>query len=293
MSLENRMHIVADGFLEADIKFNELEFKTPEADKSRLERFFTQQIENAKNRGGTFFDGDLVGINMSSLKSEGQKISFKAQNIKYSQHAGLFRDNSNAPIQALYVNALAVTSDDKLVLGVTQVAEAENIGKVGLSAGAVESKDRVNGRLSLEAAIARETGEELGLIPGQHYDVLIPGWMNGGSVREGNYHLTVSHFVPLKLTAEQLKKYFDSWKAKEDAKGAKTEFKGIEFIPNDPGYIREFIAQQDKAGKNAKLLGKSLDVLEVWAEKYNCDPRKLAESKKEGARVYLPQPKLN
>lgn len=293
MSLEDKFHVVADGFseIEATDYTSEI-FPVSAEQRAFLDNFTAEQIVKSKKTGGTFYDGDLVGVKMGSMRVKEGRLAFGLQKIKYSQHAGIFRGKHDSPIQALYVNGLVLTKDNYLVLGVTQIAESGNVGKVGLSAGAVEEKDQVGGKISLETAIAREMNEELGLEHKRHYEGMVPGWMNGASQREKNYHLTTSFVVPVRMTAEEMTKYFNDWKKEQEKAGKKTEFKGIALLENSTDKIKAFIAEQDSLGSKAKLLGKSLDVLEVWAEKYGCNPDNLVDSYKQGARVYLPQPKL-
>ncbi len=294
-------HIVADGFSSIKVTaYNPGLFSHPTAERAFLDKFVAEQTARAQARNGLFFDGDLVGIVMSSLVPQGQTLKAEAQHLKYSEHAGLFRSNPEAPVQAAYVNSLAITQDGYLVFGTTQATEADWMGKLGLPAGGLNLGP--DGFPSLGTQIYRELSEELGIASEYHFmEELIPGWMNGGSKREGNYHVTVSFVTPLRLNKAEMDEYFKDWKAANEkwmnaakARGekVKVEFKDLRFIPNDQKYMLQFIAEQDSKGKNANLLGKSLDVVEEWARKYNCDPEQLKESKKLGTQVYLPQPKL-
>lgn len=248
--------------------------------------------------GGVFYDGDLVGVEMNSFLSSGDELSFDTQRMSYSQHAGLFRKSTNAPLQALYVNSLMVTEDERLVFGVTQATETDWLGKLSVPAGAV--KEGPDGYPSLGAQLYREITEEVGISPDYHIrnEVIIPGWINGMSQREKNYHLTASFVTPLKLTEKEIKEWFKDWItalkkwssfARERGLNIKSEFADLRFLPNDRNYLLKFIEEQDKMNTKANLLGKSLDVVEEWVRSYNCDIEALKASKT-GARIYLPQP---
>ncbi len=301
MNKMNLYHIVADGFSSVRIRsYNPELFKVSNDKKRYLDDFVEEQIKNAKAKGGLFYDGELIGVLMDSFKIKNNEISFDAQKMNYSQHAGLFRKDSNALIQAFYVNGLTITYDNRLIFGTTQATEADWMGKLNLPAGSLRISP--DGYPSLGSQFYEEIIEELGIAPDYHIKdkKIIPGWINGMSKRENNYHLTTSFITNLRLTEKEMKEYFDDWKnaqlrwiksAEERGEKVKLEFKDLRFIPNDNKYLINFIEEQDNKGKGANILGKSLDVIEEWTTKYNCDVEKL-KSSKDKARIYLPQPKI-
>ena len=298
----NLYHIVADGFSRIRIRDHNPElFGISDKDKKYLESFVEEQTRKAKERGGVFYDGSLIGILMDSFMIKDGELSFDAQNINYSQHAGLFRKSFNAPLQAMYVNGLTITQDNKLVFGTTQATEADWMGKLNLPAGGL--KIGPDGFPSLGAQFYEEIIEELGITPDYHIKnkEIIPGWINGMSKREGNYHLTTSFITYLLSNEKELSQYFGDWKEAQikwmmnaRERGEKvgiTEFKELRFLPNDQKYLLKFIEEQDAKGKSANMLGKSLDVIEEWVRTYNCDIEKL-KSSKDNTEIYLPQPKF-
>lgn len=289
----NEYNIIADGFSQINILKHYQEIpKVSEEEKRYLEDFVREQTRKSEERKGLFFDGDMIGVKINSIKSEGTKLELETQSMKYSQHAGLFRLNPNVPLQALYVNSILITKDDKIVFGTTQATEAQWMGKLNLPAGGLTlSPDKYP---SPGEQIEREIAQEIGLISGVHYDEqgIIPGWMNGMSSREGNYHYTISFVTPLNLDEKQLIEWFEGIRDLVSRLGIKTEFKKLSFFPNDPEYIKRFIEKQDEKGKDANLLGRSCDVIEEWSRTYECDPEKLKQSKLKGSKVYLSQPEI-
>jgi ADP-ribose pyrophosphatase YjhB (NUDIX family) len=285
-------HVVADGF--ERFRIREYCSVLPEIsgeEKEFLDSFVQEQRAKARERDGSFYDGDIVGLLMQSLQTDGSEISAATQRIKYSYHAGLYRVDPNAALQALYVNGIMITRDNRLVLGTTQATEADWMGKLSLPAGAVDVGP--DGYPSLGAQVLREFAEECGLSIDHHVAErkIFPGWINGMSAREGNYHLTVSFICPLIFNEMEMSEYFRDWKAlQEKSGGGKVEFENLRFLPNDPRYISEFVKEQDTSG-NARTLGKSLDVMEEWASRYGCDMEELKGSKGE-TRLYLPQPRI-
>jgi hypothetical protein len=292
MSQEKSYHIVADGFSSIDVvSYDNQTFQIDPFQEQIMQAFVEKQMERTKAAKGEFKDGLLVGILMDSLKADNQTVQLAMQNIRYFQHAGLFRTNANAPIQAAYVCALVITADNRLVFGDTQFTEAQFMGKLAIPAGGIGTP--VNDKTpSYMAQLYKETGEEIGLAGDMHAEIsgIIPGWINGMSRREGNYHLTTSFVVKHKFTADQIQKYFNLMRDFHASQGIKTEYKRLVAIPNDKKYLETFIEEADAKGKDSNLQGKSLDVVEEWVRTYDCDPEKLIERKSQGARVYLPQP---
>lgn len=280
-----KYHIVADGFsVVKATSYKASVFSTPDKD-AFLEDFIDRQRRASMGKGGSFYDGDIVGLLTSSVSVNGNEVNFETQRIKYSQHAGLFRGDANSPIQAMYVSGLLVTSDNRIVLGTTQATEADWMGRLGIPAGALNVSP--DGFPSLGAQIYREISEEIGIAPDyMTHDSILPGWINSTSTREHNYHFTTSFVVPIILAERQMREFFGDWKHAQESIGRKTEFKDVKFLPNDPHYIDRFAEDQDRKGRNADLLGKSLDVIEEWATKYGCDPEKLKASKT-GAKIYI------
>lgn len=291
---KNKYHVVADGFSSIRINsYNPEQFKNSECENERLDAFVKEQTERAQRRGGSFYDGAMIGILVDSIKTNKGELSFDTQNMRYSQHAGLFRTNPFAPIQAAYVNAVALTLDNRIVLGTTQATEANWMGKLSIPAGGLTLGP--DGFPSLGHQLYAELSEELGISPEYHLSRrIIPGWITGASAREGNYHLTTSFIVPLQMTKNNLKEWFDDWKSAQQKwltkSGRKIELKDLRFLPNDPARLNFFLSEQDSRGKDANILGKTADVIDVWANRYNCDSHKLRNS--EETRVYLPQPKI-
>lgn len=296
-------HIVADGFSRIRVRsYNPEKFPVNPEEQRFLDDFVAKQTEAAQKKGGRFFDGDMVGVRMDSLAADGPELSFDAQVMKYSQHAARFRGNPTSPMQAVYVNALCITRDGKLVFGRSQATEAQWMGRFGIPAGGVLVGP--DGYVSLGNEIGAECGEEVGLVPEYHLaERMIPGWIGGMSRREKNYHLTTSFVAPLRLTAKEYEEYFADWKAAQDKlrehtaqrseKIPKVEFAQLVFLPNDAKKLVPIIEEQDAKGNDAQIMGKSLDVVEEWARTYKCDPEGLKESKKDGAEVYLPQPEIS
>jgi hypothetical protein len=297
--MSQKYHIVADGFsrIRAVSHYQEI-YQPSLAEQRSLDGFVSHQREQAQSHDGQFFDGNLIGVYLNSIVSEGSVLSFTARTIKYSQHAGLFRNKADSGIQAMYVNAIVITRDNRIVFGTTQFTEADYMGKMSVPAGALECGP--DGWPSPGAQIYRELSEEIGFAADYHLSsAIIPGWINGMSCRENNYHLTTSFIVPLKLTENEMQEYFRGWKAAQDSwisishahgEKTKTEFKDLIFVPNDPYYLANFIEEQDCMGSAAHLLGKSLDVIEEWVTQYKCNPETLLESRRDGTQVYLPQP---
>jgi len=290
----NKYHVVADGFSSIRVNaYNPEQFKTSEGENERLDDFVKKQTERARRNGGSFYDGEMIGTLVDSIKTNKRELSFNAQNMRYSQHAGLFRINPFAPIQATYVNAVTLTLDDRIVLGTTQATEANWMGKLSIPAGGLTLGP--DGFPSLGHQLYAELSEEVGISPEYHLiGKIIPGWIAGASAREGNYHLTTSFVVPLQMTENDLKEWFNDWKFAQQKwlvkSGRKIELKDLRFLPNDPTKLNVFLSEQDSRGENANILGKTADVIDIWANRYNCDPHKLQNLKE--ARVYLPQPKI-
>lgn len=301
MTLTKPYHIVAEGFSHIDIRYNPGAFHVSSEEQEFLGNFVSVQAAKAKERGGLFFDGDMTGILLhgeSAPKAEGDTIRLEMQAMKYSQHAGLFRAKHNSPIQAAYVSGLVITRDNYLVFGKNQATEVNFMGKLGIPAGGII--EGFAGAPSFDQ-LYRELSEEIGFAEEYHLEgEVIPGWMNGMSAREGNYHLTTSFVVPLRLSKDELHDYFKEWKetqqkllARIEQSGGKrkrVEFADLHFLPNDAVYLREFIDDQDSKGAAANLLGKSLDVVDEWVRHYKCDPFRLALAKKDGVKLHLPQP---
>jgi len=64
----NLYHIVADGFSRIRIRDHNPElFGISDKDKKYLESFVEEQTRKAKERGGVFYDGSLIGILMDSF----------------------------------------------------------------------------------------------------------------------------------------------------------------------------------------------------------------------------------
>lgn len=296
-------HIVADGFSRIRVRsYNPEKFPVNPEEQRFLDDFVAKQTEAAEKRGGRFYDGDMVGAWMSSIAADGPELGMTTQAMKYSQHAGLFRDNPRSPIQAVYVNALCITRDGRVVFGKSQATETQWMGRFGIPAGGVLVGP--DGYVSLGGEIGSEAVEEIGLVPEYHLaEPMIPGWINGMSRREGNYHITTSFIAQLRLTAKECEEYFKDWKAAQDKlrekmmvrgeKLPKVEFEQLAFVPNDAKEFGKIVEEQAAKGKNAQIMGKSLDVVEEWVRTYKCDPEKLKESKKKGVRVYLPQPEIS
>lgn len=296
MSKKQPYHVIADNFSSVRISsYNPEKFKTTEEQKQRIDAFAAEQMRRVREKGGLFFDGDLVGILMDSFKADDGQLSFDTQKIKYFQHAGLFRTDRCAPIQAMAVNSVMITSDGMIVFGKKQATEAGLMDKLGIPAGLLSIGP--DGMPSLGAQIYREMSEEAGITPDYHIEDIVLGWTNGMSTRERNYHMTTSFVTLLKMPEKALNEWFDYWKfgqehlMKTEQAGKKTEFDGLHFIPNDPQYLRQIIEEQDEKWKNANLGGKSLDVIEAWVERYNCDISQLKASKSKG-NIYLPQPAI-
>lgn len=286
-----KYHIVADGYESFRIGgcHPVLPELSPE-NKRLLENFVKEQRKKAEEKGGSFYDGNLVGVVINSWRTHGTEVSALTQRIKYSYHAGLYRNEHNAPIQALYTNGLMITKDNRLVFGTTQIVETDWLGKLGLPAGVTKTNKHDHVELTVQAL--RKFEEDCGIRKHHIVDgTLIPGWVNGMSSRERNYHLTASFICPLNLTEKEMKEYFDAWKNLMEITGNKMKFKYIGFLPNEPEYVSSFVQKQDQMGKDANMLGKSLDVIQEWAEKYKCDVEKLKESKGK-PKVYPQQPKI-
>ena len=297
-------HVVAEGFSHIDLKYSPETYAVSREEKEFLDDFVAIQAAKAKEKGGLFFDGDMTGIllrgeNAPTVRGNVDTLALNMQAMKYSQHAGLFRARHDAPIQAAYLCGLAITRDNYLVFGKNQATEVNFMGKLGIPAGGII--EGFGGAPSFDQ-LYRELSEEIGFAEEYHLDgKVILGWMNGMSAREGNYHLTTSFIVPLRLSKDELHDYFKDWKdtqqrllariEKSGGKKKKVEFADLHFLPNDADYLRNFIDEQDSKGKDANLLGKSLDVVEEWVSRYSCDPFKVELiAKNEGAIVYLPQP---
>ncbi|MFW6449547.1 MAG: NUDIX hydrolase [Nanoarchaeota archaeon] len=243
--------------------------------------------EEAKNRrkGGTFYDGDLVAVDMALWEVNDYSLSVLGQRIKYSQHAGLYRKNPDAPFQAIYVNGIMITKDERIVLGKTQATEANWLGNLSLPAGGVKVPNKGAPSLPLEAM--REMDEETGIFEYSHLPEVIVGWINSKSEREGNYHLTQSYVCPLTISSSEMRDCFRDWKSDKEKEGKQSEFSDLRFIPNNYKYLNSCIDKQDNH-KNPVYSGKSLDVLEAWSRAYNCDLMKLIQSKDQ-PRIYLSQ----
>lgn len=289
-------HIVADRFSTIGVRVHNPELYVPSPeDQKRIDAFVDSQTKRAKERGGAFYDGDMIGVPMNSFKTERSELSFDTRRLRYFQHAGVNRWEREAPIQAAYVNGLLITKDNRLVCGLSQVAEPQWLGTFGIPAGSLNLGP--DGFPSMGAQIYREISEEVGIVPDYQIIEIVPGWINGASKREKTYSLTTSFVVPLKMNEAEARDYFEGWKAAQEkwmssatARGEKmkTEFKRIHFLPNDPNYLQEDTIK--KGGVN--IQGKSMDVVQEWAEEYGCDLERLKESKKSGARIFLPQPRI-
>jgi hypothetical protein len=293
--MNKQYHVVADGFDKLNIvNFNPNTFHVDSEQQKKVDVYFERAKLAAEKVGGVFYDGDMIGILVDSFKGNGNNLNLELQKMKYSQHAGLFRSNRDSPIQAAYVAGLVVTADNYLVFGTTQQTEAQFMGKLGLPAGGLEPSfaDTVP---SFGLQLYKEMSEEIGFAGNEHIysqKRIVPGWMTAMSTREGNYHFSTSFVVPHKMTKSELNQYFTDWKNSQEKLNMKTEFKQLTFLPNDSKYLNKFIDDQ-VTNKGANLQGKSLDILEEWVRKYNCDILTLEDSKKEGTKTYLPQPYID
>ena len=288
----NRYHVVADGFSRVVMaEFNDdLPVLTKEQ-KQSLDDSVAQQTAQARRQNTVFFDGAMVGV--SAMFAHGDRLVLHPQAITYAMHRHLLRTDPHAHVQALYVNALVITSDERLVCGINDAVDAAKVDKVSLPAGNVALGPTKEP--SPDAALYAELGQELFLIPEVHYspkDITL-GWISGMSQRNSDYHYTLSFVVPTKFSARDLHDHFHS--AREaiiSIEGGKTEFSNIVAVPNDRVYLAGYIEKHDRkctAGARAMLEGKTLDVLQEWAQRYHADVEKLRASKT-GAHVYLPQP---
>ncbi|MAG47684.1 hypothetical protein CL617_03685 [archaeon] len=284
-------HIIADGYKTIRIKsYNPNTPKISSTEKEFLKKFIKEQSEKSKSVGGSFYDGSLVGALIDSIKLKDKEISFDTQQIKYSQHTGLYRNSHSSKIQAVYVNSLVITDDNMLVFGKTQATEHDWMNRLGIPAGGLQESP--DGSPSLGSTIYAELAEEIGIAPEHHIKKggIIPGWISGASKREKNYHLTVSFITSLKLSQKEMTSWFKQWKnsVENNIKSIKVEFKDLEFIPNDYNHLKKFIVEQNKMGNKSVILPKTLDVLEEWVTTYKCDIKNLGKNK----GLYLPQPKL-
>lgn len=284
-------HIAADGFSRIRIRSYNHGLSISCEEQGYLDRFTKEQVRRAEEVGGLFYDSDMVGVKIDSICPENDTIVFDAQRIRYSQHAGLFRNNAAAPVQALYVEAITVTSDERLVFGLAQATEKAFMGKLSTPAGGVEIAP--DGFPSVGGHLYRELSEELGISPDYHImnENVVPGWVNGASKREGTYHLAFTFFVPLRLTEYELTQWFADWKNAQNRLNKKTELGELFFIPNVPARVLRLLEESDNE-KGRKVQGKDSDEVEEWATTYACDLEKLKASKT-GARIYLPQPVIS
>lgn len=294
--IRKNYHIVASGFKSIKNNSHNPEvFETPKDHKEALDDFVVEAIKSAEAKGGQFFDGDMVGVTGFSIDEK--DVIIDTQAMKYSQHAGLFRTMHDAPIQAMYVCGLVLTSDNKLVFGNSQFTEADFMGKLGIPAGViVANQDGVV--LPLRDQLYGRLEKEMGLTEA-HYDrqKVTPGWVTGMSRRESSFHYTTSFVVPLGIDSHELNEHFKTWKTAQDdalqAQGKKPELKELRYLPNNPEIIMNYLAIEDKKGNATSILGKTADVVEAWALEYGSHAGAIVRHNFEkGPKIYIPQPKL-
>jgi hypothetical protein len=86
---------------------------------------------------------------------------------------------------------------------------------------------------SIGCQLYRELAEEIGFNHDAQVTDILPGWITGASKREGSYHLSMSFIVPVKQSSKELAEYFGAWREVQKLLGGKTEFRKLEFLPND------------------------------------------------------------
>lgn len=271
--MKKQYHVVAEGFDTIRIgSYNPYLLPVSKSDDDFLKVFIKGVSKNE----------DMVGVNLPSISLDDKTLRFDTRRISYAQHASLLRSNPSSLVQALYVAGLVLTSDERLVFGLTQATENQFMNKFGVPAGGVSLSP--DGFPSLGAALYRELGEELGLVPEVQVENIIPGWITGASKRENNYHLSAVFLVPLRMTSKELCDFFDEWKNQYVVlTGEKSEFAYLNFVPNSPTELKEWLA-------GCTVLGKSKDIVDEWVNSYGCSPDNL---KSRPSGLFLPQPTID
>lgn len=265
--------VVADGFSRVHIaSHNSAVFPVTSEQQAYLDEFI---VRKSRETGATFYDGDMVGVPAGELSAAFDELTLGTRRMKYSQHAGLFRMRADAPIQALYVSGIVVTSDNRFVLGTAQATEKQWMDRINIPAGLVQVSP--GGFPSLGAELYRELFEELGLLPDFVIGEIMPVCMHGPSRREGNFHYSVPFFVPLKMDEARLRSWFEYWTHGLKSFGETPEFASLNFYPNEPAHIKRMLEEED-AKSEPQIIGRALDIVEEWAG-YECDPEKLRASK--------------
>lgn len=105
------------------------------------------------------FDGRMFMF--SRLAVSDGKFEGICHPVRYSTYLH-WRRHGRGALRHCYANAILVTRDNALV-AIEMAAHTLSAGSVYFASGSFEAEDAVDGRLDLEANMAREVGEEVGL----------------------------------------------------------------------------------------------------------------------------------